>query len=102
LTDLLTIRTESIESWNEAVNDVKGSNICGLRIDTSGPDLLSCEIRLAYLGLPDGRVYIADINDLGKKILEDLATLVEDDQIKKVIHDAKPVLATCKHHKSEG
>ena len=87
------IRTESKEAWNEAVKDIKGFGICGLRIDTTGPDPLSCEIQLAYLTLPDGRVYIADIFGLGNETLDDLAALIEDCQIKKVIHDAKPLLA---------
>lgn len=87
------IRTDSKEAWNEAVKLIKGFGICGLGIDTTGPDPLSCEIRLAYLTLPDGRVYIADIFGLGNETLDDLAALIGDCQIKKVIHDAKPLLA---------
>jgi DNA polymerase I-like protein with 3'-5' exonuclease and polymerase domains len=93
LPDHSIIRTESKEAWNEAVKDIKGFGICGPRIDTTGSDPLSCEIQLAYLTLPDGRVSIADIFGLGNETLDDLAALIEDCKIKKVIHDAKPLLA---------
>jgi hypothetical protein len=94
LPDHSIIRMESKEAWNETIKNIKGFDICGLGIDTTGPDPLSCEIRLAYLTLPDGRVYVADIFGLGNETLDDLAALIEDCQIKKVIHDAKPMLAS--------
>jgi DNA polymerase I len=93
LPDHSIIRIESKEAWNEAVNDIKGFGICGLGIDTTGSDPLSCEIRLAYLTLPDGRVYVRDVFGLGNETLDDLAALIEDCQIKKVNNDAKPLLA---------
>jgi hypothetical protein len=67
LPDHSIIRIESKEAWKEAVKNIKGFGICGLRMDTTGSDPLSCEIRLAFLTLPDGRVYVADIFGLGNE-----------------------------------
>lgn len=51
----------------------KACRICGLGTNTTGSD--PC-------------VYIADLLDLGEKILGDLAALMENNDIKKVIHNA--------------
>lgn len=81
-------RIESLEAWDQAFEEIKGYKICGLDIVTTGPDPLTSGIRLAQLALPNGQVYIADFLDLGEKALDDLAALMEDDLIKKVIHNA--------------
>ena len=57
-------------------------------METTGPDPLISRIQLAQLALPNGRVYVADILNLEEKVLDDLAALMEDDLIKKVIHNA--------------
>ena len=60
---------------------------------TTGQDPLSHEIRLISLALPNNTVCIADCHELGNDILSDLAGLLENGRIKKVLYDAKPGLA---------
>ena len=62
-------------------------------METTGLDPLTSKIRLVRLALPNGRVYLADIFNSGKEIVDDLAVLVEDSQVKKVIYDAKIALS---------
>ena len=60
---------------------------------TTGPDPLSHEIRLISLALPNNTIYIADCLELGKTILSDLAGLLENRRIKKVLYNALSALA---------
>jgi DNA polymerase I len=87
------IKVDSIQSWNQALQEIKGYGVCGLHIETTGSDPLTSRIRSVQLALPNGHVYVADIFDLGKDIVDELAALVEDSQVKKVIYDAKVVLS---------
>lgn len=86
-------RIESLEAWAKALQVVRGSGICGLGIETAGQDSLTSRVRLVQLALPTNWVYIADTFTLGKTPLDDLAVLAEDPYVKKVIHNAKPVLS---------
>lgn len=62
-------------------------------IETVGPDPLFSRVRLIQLSIPNGCVYVADPCDLGMKTLDDLAELMEDSRVKKVIYDAKIALS---------
>jgi DNA polymerase I len=81
----------TIESWESAHQEIEKSGICGLSLLTTGQDPLSHEIRLISLALPDKSVYICQ--ESGKNILSDLAGLLENRRIKKVLYDAMPCLA---------
>ncbi len=84
----LKIMIESLDAWDQAFEEIKGYGVCGLDVETVGPDPLISRIQLAQLTLPNGRIYVADILNLEEKVLDDLAALMEDDLIKKVIHNA--------------
>jgi len=64
-----------------------------LKLLSTGQDPLSHEIRQIKLVLPNNTVYIADCLELGKTILSDLAGLLENRRIRKVLFDAKTALA---------
>jgi len=81
------------ESWESALHEIEKTGICGLKLLTTGPDPLSHEIRLITLALPNNTVYIADCLELGMDILGDLAGLLENSRIRKVLFDAKTALA---------
>ncbi|MCX6678857.1 MAG: DNA polymerase [Methanothrix sp.] len=81
------------ESWKSALQEIEKFGICGLNLLTTGPDPLSHEIRLISLVLPNNTVYIADCLELGKTILSDLAGLLENRRIKKVLYNALSALA---------
>lgn len=89
------IRIESLEAWVKALQVVREFGICGLGMETAGQDPLTSRVRLVQLALPipNGEIYIADTFALGKTPLDDLAALTEDIHVKKVIHNAKPVLS---------
>ena len=80
------------ESWKSALQEIEKFGICGLNLLTTGPDPLSHEIRLISLALPNNTIYIADCLELGKAILSDLAGLLENRRIKKVLYNALPAL----------
>lgn len=81
---------ESWDHWEQALQEIKDHGICGLSIETTGPDPLIQRIRSVHLALPDKRLCFADIFDLdlGEKVLDGLAELLEDLNVKKVIHNA--------------
>jgi ribonuclease D len=87
------IKVDSIQSWDQALQEIKGYGVCGLHIETTGSDPLTSRIQSVQLALPNGRVYTADIFNPGTEIIDGLAVLVEDSQIKKVIYDAKVALS---------
>ncbi len=64
-----------------------------MNLVTTGQDPLSHEIKLIYLTLPNNTVYSADAISLGKGIISNLAGLLGERRIKKVLYDAKSVLA---------
>ncbi|MHB8118761.1 MAG: DNA polymerase [Methanothrix sp.] len=64
-----------------------------MKLLTTGPDPLSHEIRHISLALPNNTEYIADCQEPGLNILGDLAGLLENRRIKKVLYDALPSLA---------
>ena len=65
--------------------------ICGLEFTTTGQDPIDHEIRLITIAIPNNSVYIANCQE--RNILSDLARLLEDRRIKKVLYDALPALA---------
>lgn len=79
---------ESRQSWEQALQEINAHRISGLSFDTTGSDPLTQRIRLVHLALPDDRLCFADIFDLGEKALEGLAKLLEDSNVKKVVHNA--------------
>ena len=76
---------ESQERWRHALQEAERSGICGLALSTTGPDPLRHEIRLVCLALPGKCVYVADCLALGDGIISDLAGLIENSKIKKVL-----------------
>ncbi|MFZ2470997.1 MAG: DNA polymerase [Methanothrix sp.] len=81
------------ESWESALQEIEKYGICSLNLLTTGQDPLSHEITLISLALPNNTTYIADCLELGKTILSDLAGLLENKRIKKVLYNALPSLA---------
>lgn len=75
------------------LREIRELRICGMGIETVGPDPLFSRVRLIQLSIPNGCVYVADPCDLGMKTLDDLAELMEDSRVKKVIYDAKIALS---------
>ena len=86
-------KIESIQEWGEALHEIRGHGICGLDLTTTGSDPVTSNVRLVQLALPNNRVYAADIFGLGDKALYDLAALMEEGQVKKVVHNAKAKLS---------
>ena len=90
------IEVHGQEVWASALHEVEAAGICGLDLETTGLDPLSCRARLAQLSLPSGRVYVADLWELeqeGLSPLQDLGQLSERSDIKKVGHNLKFDLA---------
>lgn len=87
------VEIESLQEWKVALSEVGEYKICGLDLRTTGPDPLTSRIRLVNIAFSDGRVYVADVFDLGESVIADLAELVEDEQVEKVMHDAKQDLS---------
>ena len=87
------VKIDSIQTWDLALQEIRRYGICGLDMETDGLDPLTSKIRLVRLALPNGRVYLADIFNSGKEIVDDLAVLFVDSQVMKVIYDAKIALS---------
>jgi len=90
--DMEVVEISSPQAWKEALQEITQAGICGLDLETTGLDPLSCRARLAQLSLPSGRVYVADLWDLargGSAPLQDLARLAEDPKVKVVGHNLK-------------
>ena len=90
------IEVHGQEVWASALQEVEAAGICGLDLETTGLDPLSCRARLAQLSLPSGRVYVADLWELeqeGASPLQDLGQLSVRSDIKKVGHNLKFDLA---------
>jgi len=86
-------KIESIQEWGEALHEIRGHGICGLDLMTTSSDPLTSKVLLVQLAFPDDLIYATDILDLGERTLSDLAMLMEDGQVKKVIHNAKAKLS---------
>ncbi|MGA9098842.1 MAG: DNA polymerase, partial [Methanotrichaceae archaeon] len=87
------VRIESPREWTKTVEEIRICQICGMDIETTGLDPLISKVRLIQLALPDNRIYVADIFDLGDKALYNLAALIEDGQVKKVVHNGEAKLS---------
>jgi len=88
------IEVSSSQAWERALQEIKAAGICGLDLETTGLDPLSSRVRVASLSLPSGQVYMADFWELGGSApLQDLASLSERLDIKKVGHNLKFDLA---------
>jgi len=86
------IEVHGQEAWASALQEVEAAGICGLDLETTGLDPLSSRARLCQLSLPSGRVYVADLWELGwegASPLQDLGQLSERSDIKKVGHNLK-------------
>ena len=80
------------QAWAQALQEIEAAGICGLDLETTGLDPLSCRARLCQLSLPSGRVYVADLWELERAScspLQALAQLSERTDIKKVGHNLK-------------
>ena len=98
LSNLDIVEISFPQAWAQALQEIGKAGICGLDLETTGLDPLSSRARLCQLSLPSGRVYVADLWQLMKhnetnSPLEDLASLCERSDIKKVGHNLKFDLA---------
>jgi DNA polymerase-1 len=96
LSTLDYIEADTPQAWAQALQEVEAAGICGLDLETTGLDPLSSRARLCQLSLPSGRVHVADLWELGRggvAPLQDLASLSERSDIKKVGHNLKFDLA---------
>jgi DNA polymerase I len=92
MSNLEVVEISSLQAWKEALQEIAQAWICGLDLETTGLDPLSSRARLAQLSLPSGRVYVADLWELGREgsfPLQDLGQLSERSDIKKVGHNLK-------------
>jgi 3'-5' exonuclease len=92
LSNLDMIEISSPQAWAQALQEIEAAGICGLDLETTGLDPLSCRARLAQLSLPSGRVYVADLWELERAScspIQDLGQLSERSDIKKVGHNLK-------------
>lgn len=64
---------ESTQAWAQTFEEIRKCRICGLDIETTGLDPLVSRVRMVHLALPDDRIYVADIFDLGDKALYNLS-----------------------------
>jgi DNA polymerase-1 len=90
------VEISSPQAWDQALQEIEVAGICGLDLETTGLDPLSSRARLCQLSLPSGRVYVADLWELGRAScspLLDLSQLSERSDIKKVGHNLKFDLA---------
>jgi len=87
------IIADSEERWRLALQEAEKFGICGLALSTTGSDPLSHEIRLICLALPDDCVYVANRAALGEGIVSDLARLIENPRIEKILYDAKAAIS---------
>ncbi|NMC18520.1 MAG: hypothetical protein GYA38_09030 [Chloroflexi bacterium] len=86
------IEADTPQAWALALQEIEAAGICGLDLETTGLDPLSSRARLCQLSLPSGRVYVADLWELGREgttPLQDLGQLSERSDIKKVGHNLK-------------
>ena len=86
------IEADTPQAWAQALQEIEAAGICGLDLETTGLDPLSSRARLCQLSLPSGRVYVADLWELGREgatPLQDLASVCERSHIKKVGHNLK-------------
>ena len=77
------INVDSIQEWQSTLLEIEKYGICGLRLETTGEDPLSHDIKIISISLPNS-VCIAETPVLGKKIICDLAGLLEQKEIKKI------------------
>lgn len=92
LSNLDMVEISSSLAWAQALQEIEAAGICGLDLETTGLDPLSCRARLCQLSLPSGRVYVADLWELERAScspLQALAQLSERTDIKKVGHNLK-------------
>lgn len=92
LSTLDYIEADTPQAWAQALQEIEAAGICGLDLETTGLDPLSCRARLCQLSLPSGRVYVADLWELGREgssPLQDLARFTEDPNVKIVGHNLK-------------
>jgi len=61
------IEISSPQAWASALQEIDAAGICGLDLETTGLDPLSCRARLCQFSLPSGRVYVADLWELGRE-----------------------------------
>ena len=90
--DMEMVEISSSQAWAEALQDITQAGICGLDLETTGLDPLSSRARLAQLSLPSGRVYVADLWELGRggsAPLQDLGLLLESSNVKVIGHNLK-------------
>ncbi len=88
-----TSKVSTLAEWESVFRDTERYGTCGLHLLTTGQDPLSYEVELISLTLPNNTVYRADCQGEGRRIISDVARLLEERRIKKVVYDAKRALA---------
>ena len=87
------IKIDTQQEWHSALQETEKFALCSLSFLTTGPDPLSDRIWLAAIALPNNTVYIADCLETEFEILSDLACLLENSRIRKVLFDAKAAIS---------
>jgi DNA polymerase I-like protein with 3'-5' exonuclease and polymerase domains len=91
---------QSLLEWESILEEIEMAGFFGLNLAATGPDPLSHEIQRISLAVPNipcsSTVYTVDIADrpeLKESIIGDLAGLLEERRIKKILYDSKSVLS---------
>ena len=91
---------QSLPEWESILEEIDRAGYFGLNFVATGLDPLSHKIQRIILAFPNApsisSVYIADVADrldLKESIIGDLAGLLENGRITKVLYDSKSVLS---------
>lgn len=86
---------KAICDWDLASEDIRSQGICGLEFSISMPffgDHASDEGHL-LMALPDGRIWLFDMDGEDRMALNNLCRLLSDPEVKKVLYDGRPLLS---------
>ncbi len=91
---------QSLAGWESVLEEIERAGYFGLNFVATGPDPLSHRIQRIFLALPNdpsnSSVYMADIADrpvIMERVLSDLAGLLENGRITKVLYDSKSIIS---------
>ena len=91
---------QSLSEWESILEEIDRAGYFGLNFVAAGPDPLSHKIQRIFLALPNApgnsSVYMADIADrpvIMERVLSDLAGMLENGRITKVLYDSKSILS---------
>ena len=87
------VRVQTSTAWELIRKDIERYEICGLNLLAAGQDPLIDVIEAISLSLPNNTVFEANCREMGSAIIGHVARLLEEKRIRKVLYDAKRVLA---------